>query len=158
MRAGARALIVDPDDRLLLCGFDFGPDGIIWAPPGGGVEPGESLLETLARELIEEVGLVLRGAPAHVWHQVVEDPSYAAGFDGVVNDVFLVRVPAAFMPRGSLSDVDLAAEMVSAIRWWTPAELRGYAGPDRFSPRDLPARVLRLLTDGVPARPVSMGA
>jgi 8-oxo-dGTP pyrophosphatase MutT (NUDIX family) len=29
---------------------------VIWAPPGGGLEPGETPHEAVLRELIEEVG------------------------------------------------------------------------------------------------------
>jgi 8-oxo-dGTP diphosphatase len=35
------------------------PSGILWAPPGGRVEPGESLAEALKREFIEETTLAV---------------------------------------------------------------------------------------------------
>ena len=62
---------------------------MVWATPGGGVEPGESLLAALRRELDEEVGLVLDHDPPHVWHQEVVRPGRFEGYDGVTNDYFL---------------------------------------------------------------------
>jgi 8-oxo-dGTP diphosphatase len=155
LRPAARAIILDPDDRILLCRFDFTERGgpVVWAAPGGGVEPGENLLDALGRELAEEVGLTLVGRPPHVWHHEVVEAGHAAGYDGVINDYFLVRANA-FTPRGALSDTELAAENVSCIGWWTQEELISYAGTDLFSPRDLPARLARLLTDGVPDQPI----
>jgi 8-oxo-dGTP pyrophosphatase MutT (NUDIX family) len=54
-REGVRALVQETGDRVLLVRFDFQP--FPWAPPGGGVDPGESDEEALRRELAEEVGL-----------------------------------------------------------------------------------------------------
>jgi 8-oxo-dGTP diphosphatase len=38
------------------------------------VEPGETLLAALRRELHEEVGLAVDDDPVHVWHQEVVAP------------------------------------------------------------------------------------
>ncbi|MFI1092210.1 NUDIX hydrolase [Streptomyces sp. NPDC020917] len=159
LRHAVRALVLDEDERLLLCRFVFAkPSGpiVVWAAPGGGVEPGETPLAALRRELDEEVGLALDGTPPHVWHQEVVEPGHAAGYDGVVNDYFLVRT-AAFAPRGAMSDEELAAEHISGLRWWHPRDIVAYRGPDLFSPRDLATPLTALLTSGLPAEPVRLG-
>jgi len=57
LRTSVRAIILDEDDRVLLCRFVFPhpavPNGApgVWAAPGGGVEPGEDGLSALRREL-----------------------------------------------------------------------------------------------------------
>ena len=130
LRPSARAIILDQNDRILLCRFEFDRDGrqvVVWATPGGGVEPGESLLAALRRELMEEVGLEVDQAPPHVWHQEIVRAGHAAGYDGVINDYFLVRV-LAFTPRGSLSDEELAAENVTGLRWWALRGLTATSG------------------------------
>jgi len=159
LRASARAIILDEDDRILLCRFEFPRDGrqfVVWATPGGGIEPGESVLAALRRELREEVGLGISADPPHIWHQELVRPGYpAAGYDGAVNDYFLVRVPA-FTPRGSLSDEELAAENVTGLRWWALAEIVGYQGTDRFGPRNLALLLTTLLREGPPAEPLRL--
>ena len=53
---GAAALIVNPQGELLLfCRSDNG----CWGPPGGMMEPGETLEETARRETREETGMEL---------------------------------------------------------------------------------------------------
>ncbi|MFF5843349.1 NUDIX hydrolase [Streptomyces massasporeus] len=158
LRHSVRALILDEDDRILLCRFAIPePAGtVVWAAPGGGIEPGETPLAALRRELLEEVGLTVNADPPHVWRQEVVAPGHAAGYDGVINDYFLVRT-AGFDPRGTLSDVELAAENISGLEWWDPSEVARYDGPDLFSPRDLATPLTALITSGVPVRPVRLG-
>ncbi len=156
LRPAARAIILDEDDRILLCRFEFPRDGrrvVVWSTPGGGVESGETLLAALRRELIEEVGLELDVDPPHVWHQEVVRPGHVDGYDGLINDYFLVRT-TAFTPRGSLSDEELAAENVTGLRWWTLAEISGYQGSDLFGPRALGVLLAGLLADGLPDSPL----
>ena len=163
LRAAARAIILDEDDHILLCRFvsphPAVPAGAqaVWAAPGGGIEPGEDGLSALRRELREETGLVTAVDPPHVWHQVVVAADHAPGFDGIVNDYFLVRA-TRFEPQGEFTDDQLAAdEHLAGFRWWQLAEITDYAGPDLFSPRDLATPLTDLLISGIPATPVTLG-
>ena len=162
LRSSARAIILDEDDRVLLCRFVFphpavpGPAKAVWAAPGGGIEPGEDLLTALRRELREEIGLAITADPPHVWQQLVVAADHAPGFDGIINDYFLVRT-SHFEPRGELTDRQLAAENLAAFRWWQLPEIAGYTGPDLFSPRDLATPLAELVTTGTPAEPARLG-
>ena len=159
LRHSVRGVILDEGGRVLLCRFAIPePAGtvVVWAAPGGGVEPGETLLAALRRELLEEVGLVLRADPPHVWHQEVVEPGHAPGYDGVINDYFLIRT-AAFPPRGSMSDAELAGENIDGFRWWPLPEIAAYRGADLFSPRALGTLLPALTAGGVPPAPLALG-
>ena len=147
LRRSVRAIVLDEEDRVLLCRFAIpDPAGtVVWAAPGGGIERGETPLAALRRELQEEVGLAVGAGPPHVWRQQVVAPGHAAGYDGAVNDYFLVHT-ASFTPRGALSGDELAAENIV-----------GYRGPELFSPRDLATPLAALIAGRLPAGPVPLG-
>lgn len=151
LREAVRALILDPDDRVLLVRFDWPGSGVFWANPGGGVEPGESRLDALRREMAEEVGIGVDTLGPEVWTKTAYFP--IAGLDGQTDHVHLVRV-GRFEPRPGLSPQHLRAEHVEELRWWTLPEL--LASDARFAPRALPALLAALLRDGVPATPLVM--
>ena len=58
---GVRALVVDEAGRIFLVKHTYVPG---WYLPGGGVEPGETLLDALVRELKEEGNIDLIEPPA----------------------------------------------------------------------------------------------
>lgn len=57
---GVRALVRDDDGRVLLVRHTYLPG---WYLPGGGVDPGETIAEAAARELVEETGVAPSDAP-----------------------------------------------------------------------------------------------
>jgi len=60
MTLGVRALVIDDEGRIFLVKHSYVSG---WHLPGGGVEPGETLTQALARELHEEGSIQLTAPP-----------------------------------------------------------------------------------------------
>jgi 8-oxo-dGTP pyrophosphatase MutT (NUDIX family) len=60
MTLGVRGLVIDGQGRVFLVKHTYVTG---WHLPGGGVEPGETVADSLARELKEEGNIELAGAP-----------------------------------------------------------------------------------------------
>jgi 8-oxo-dGTP pyrophosphatase MutT (NUDIX family) len=147
-RNGVRALVLDPDDCVLLVHFSFPP--CPWAALGGGLDPGESDEHALRREFAEEVGLDEFELGPLLWTREHEF-DHPVDFRGQRERCYLVRVDA-FEPVPRL---DLAAEYVSEVRWWTQDELA--RSDEVFAPRHLAGLVRDLLDHGPPENPPALG-
>ena len=51
------AIVIRNNAEVLMVGNDYGGDELTWNLPGGAVDPGEDLLQAVARELHEETGI-----------------------------------------------------------------------------------------------------
>src|SRR5688572_2784023 len=63
MTLGVRALVIDGQGRVFLVKHSYVSG---WHLPGGGVEPGETLRQALARELREEGNIEIRSEERRV--------------------------------------------------------------------------------------------
>ncbi|WP_243371063.1 NUDIX domain-containing protein [Microvirga solisilvae] len=61
MTLGVRAVVLDSQNRVFLIRHTYVPG---WHLPGGGVETGETAIDALTRELVEEACIVLDEPPA----------------------------------------------------------------------------------------------
>jgi len=149
-RIAARAIVFGPDDRILLVHFRE-PHTLAgwWATPGGALDPGETHEEGLRRELLEEAGIE---APIGtcVWTRV-HAFDWGPHFIRQIERYYVVRVESdEIAPQ-----LDLAAEDVAEIRWWTLTELE--ASDEKFAPRRLARLIRELLENGPPSEPIDAG-
>jgi TDG/mug DNA glycosylase family protein len=122
IRRGVRAVVVSPDRRTLMIRY-VNEYHSWWIPPGGGVDPGESDVVALTRELREELALEefeLGPLLFERERRLVLDGAWG----GQLNRYYLVRVP--------WFEVTQLGEG-SEARWFTEDELRALPDP----PRDL---------------------
>jgi len=101
LRDGARAIVLDEADRILLVQFTF-PDLSLWGTPGGGIDAGEGHEQAIIRELMEETGLEGIELGPWVWSRTHIFPSPDGRWDGQRDRFFLVRTRSSSRRRSSV--------------------------------------------------------
>lgn len=118
---GVGAVIVDGAARVLLVKRRFEPLAGQWSLPGGAVDVGETLVECVAREMLEETGLVVEVGPVvEVFDRIIRDDGGRVQFHYVLVD-YLCRPIGGELRAGS----DVADAVYAA-----PEELAGFALAD----------------------------
>jgi len=125
---GAAGLVIR-DDRLLMVRQERAT-GVRWEVPGGGQEPGESLEETVVRELAEEAGIEVTPGPLVCTYAsfrihkatAVIGAFYLASADGAATPVPQHDdgiVEAAFVDPTSIPPDELGPLTGAVLaRWW----------------------------------------
>jgi len=97
---GVGAVIVD-QGRVVLIKRRFEPLAGRWSLPGGAVDVGETLVECVAREMLEETGLVVEVGPVvEVFDRIVRDGDGRVQFHYVLVD-YLCRPTGGSLRAGS---------------------------------------------------------
>ena len=113
---GVGAVIVD-EGRVLLVKRKYEPLAGQWSLPGGAVEVGETLEESIAREMLEETGLEITVGPViEVFDRITRDD------DGRVRYHFVLVDYLCWPSAGSLRPGSDVADAV----FTDPAELGPY--------------------------------
>ena len=131
-------------DRILLCRHEK-PGKEYWLLPGGGVNSGESLVDALRRELLEEVGIeeVPFEGPIAIVDSIAPVRSFAAKhvvhiiFSGDLEGRSLERVTSAdaavrghrLFSLGELDEIVLHPPIQRFVSRWRPGDPTVYLGP-----------------------------
>lgn len=150
VRDAVRVVLADASGRILLFHVltpDEAPDGW-WELPGGGIEPGESYLDTTVREIREETGLELDPAEIRppTWRR---DSTWRSRGKRRLQHEVVVHAQLA-MDQPAISDGGRTLQETEdyvAARWWQVPDI--ISSRDRFYPGRLPDLLPRFLAGEV---------
>ena len=156
-RVTARVLLFDPQDRILLMRGRMAaapPRERFWFTIGGGVEPGESVLEAAVREVREETGLTgVRVGPV-VWLREGVVPHMETGEPLLFKESYIVARSGGGEPdRAGWSALE--RRLVDAVRWWSLAEIE--SSDETIYPLGLAALLPEILARRYPSPPIRIG-
>lgn len=154
-RPGARVLLLDASNRLLLLRALVDPDDStpLWITPGGGVEVGETAPEAAHRELREKLkldGLELSRCVwtrEHIWHWTMRNEWHRT------HERFYVARLDEDAPDLALYPDEML--VMDDLRWWTVEEIATAEEP--VSPRRLAALLRPILSGEYPDAPLDAG-
>lgn len=154
-RPTARILLLDPDDRILLVRGRLlsAPAGAgAWFTVGGGIEPGESLAEAAAREIVEETGFTDAVLGPVVWVREGPMEFYPGQLTLIRETYVLARCQGGEPSR--MGWTALEREIMDDMRWWTVGDMR--ASTEAVHPAGLADLLTGLLAEGAPATPTRL--
>lgn len=117
IRVRVCGICIQKDKILLIRHSGVGERGSLWAPPGGGVDFGESLKETLVREYKEETGLDIVVNDFLFVNEYLASPLHA------IELFFKVEITGGEMVKGTDPEMSADKQIIQEIRFWSFKEI-----------------------------------
>jgi 8-oxo-dGTP diphosphatase len=111
--------ILKENDRILLLKHDrIGPAGHLWSPPGGGVDFGESLEETIMKEFKEETNLEIEVKEYLFTNEFISKKHHA------IEIFYIVERVSGDLALGSDPELGSERQILTEAKFFSPEELK----------------------------------
>ncbi len=117
VRVRVCGICIQEDKILLINHKGIGEKGSLWAPPGGGINFGESAEETLVREYAEETGLKIAVKEFLFVNELFIPPLQA------IELFFRVEIINGKMTIGSDPEMKADRQIIQELRYWNFKEI-----------------------------------
>jgi 8-oxo-dGTP diphosphatase len=106
------------ENKILLIHHRYiGKKGSLWAPPGGGLDFGETATQTLIREYKEETGLDIIVKEFLFVNEYFSFPFHSMEL------FFRVEITGGFMAKGTDPEMSNADQIIEELRYWSYEEI-----------------------------------
>jgi 8-oxo-dGTP diphosphatase len=133
VRVRVSGILTENKKTLLLKHKGLGKKGFLWLPPGGGVEFGETVEQTLIREFLEETSLNIQTNRFLYFREFVKPPLHAIELYFKVSKI-----------NGELKlgiDPDSSEQIIMEAKWFSEPEIE--QTPTEYLASDLKELILK---------------
>ncbi|KLN59255.1 hypothetical protein WH96_18220 [Kiloniella spongiae] len=151
-RRAVRAVILSPDDKILLARMQYPNTEPLWLTPGGGLERYEDPVFALRRELNEEIFASNWDIGPLVWtreHRLTFNKQ-----DICVNETFYLIQSEKFDPPQAMPDANENRHF-HGYRWWDATDIT--ASGETFVPLKIATYLPDLIDCIIPDKPIDVG-
>jgi len=111
LRVRVCGICIENDQILLVKHKHLGKTGTLWAPPGGGMEYGESAHEALCREFLEETNFYIEVEEFLFVHEYLDPPLHG------IELFFLVKISGGKLTKGSDPEIPLTDQILTEAKF-----------------------------------------
>lgn len=129
------------DDGLLMVNHAGLANGDFWAPPGGGIEFGETIEETLVREFREETGIIITPGQFKFGCEFINAPLHA------IELFFIAHYQNGKIITGTDPEMTRGNQIIKQTQWISFADIARIPHENLhgiFSKCKTPGEILRL--------------
>ncbi len=117
LRVRVCGILIEDDRILMVLHHSLGESGFLWAPPGGGMNFGQSVNDNLVREFREETGLTVEIKRFLFINEFLDIPLHA------VEIFFEVIRKGGKLITGTDPEMNKEAQIIKEISFLGPSEL-----------------------------------
>jgi 8-oxo-dGTP diphosphatase len=117
VRVRVCGICIKDEEILLVKHKSIGPKGVFWAPPGGGVDFGESAETSLIREFKEETGLDVEVVRFLFVHEFLGLPLHS------IELFFEIKIQGGNLITGIDPEIAMAQQMITDVRFMSFKEI-----------------------------------
>ena len=132
LRVRVCGICIEKDQLLLVQHGSTVGNKAFWAPPGGGLQYGETMQACLKREILEETGLDVEVERFLFVNEFLQAPLHAIEF------FFEVKVNGGSLSTGRDPEAAAGVQLIERVQWLTLKEVQALPFKDKH-------RVLQLL-------------